>query len=349
MKQKFLLLLLSFAACNLFAQDVPETQTPLVSKITATWCVNCGTWGWDLFDGLINENEDKAILIATHFSGDLDTPVGRAFADNFGVFAQPRFILNNEDKNGSRNSVQSKITEITDEINTMSLQSPVANVGFYAEMVDGKIQVQTKTKFFQQAEGEYYLGLYVVEEGVVNNQSGQGANTVHKTIMRASIDTENFGSRLSMMNTLGAGMEFSGNHSIDIDSDWNTDNISVVGMIWKKEGAKYQFVNANSTNDFSGNTSSVENDFVEVDNYSVAPTVINDQATVSLNLSQSIENATLNLYAIDGKKIGSIYSGNLSVGAHTFQINRSDFTNTGMVLVTLEKDGLRLSKKVIVE
>lgn len=348
MKQNFLLFILLFSTCSLFAQDVPETQTPLVSKITATWCINCGTWGWDLFEELIDENKDKAILLATHYSGDLNTPVGEAFADNWGVFAQPRFILNDEDKRASRSNAASKITEITGEIADMSAQSPVANVGFYAEMVDGKIEVQTKTKFFQEATGEYYLGVYTVEEGVVNNQSGQGANTVHKTIMRASFDADAFGSRLSMMNTLGAGMEFTNTHSIDIDSDWNTDKVSVIAMIWKKEGDKYAFVNANSTNDFSGNTSSV-NDFLEVDNYSVSPTIINDFGIVRLNLSQSIQNAEINLYAIDGKKIGSVHSGNLSAGAHTFQINRSAFTTSGVAFVTLEKDGLRLSKKVIIE
>jgi len=327
MKQKFLLLLFSFAACNLFAQDVPETQTPLVTKITATWCINCGEWGWDLFEGLIDENEDKAILIAAHDSGDLTTNIGEGFADNFNTFSQPRFILNNVDQNSSNRSVDENISLISGQIAEMSMQSPVVNVGFFAEMKDGKIEVQTKTKFFQEAEGEYYLGLYVLEEKVVNMQSGRGL-TEHKFIFRAGFDNEVFGTRLSTMNTLGAGMEFSDNYSIDIDGAWNTDNLKVAGMIWKKEGDTYQYINGNSTIDFSGNTSSVENDFVEVDSYSVAPTIVNDFATVHLNLSQSLEHAALNLYSIEGKKIGSIYTGNLSIGAHTF---------------------LRLSKKLIVE
>ena len=345
MKQNFLLLILSLFTLSIYAQDVPETQTPIVNKITATWCSNCGSWGWDIFEGLLDENKDKAIMIAAHYSGNLNTPVGEAFADNFDVFSQPRFVLNNEDQNANRNSVAENISQISGKIADMNTQSPVANVGFYAEMKDGKIEVQTKTKFFQTSEGEYYLSLYVLEDDVTMMQSGRGL-AEHKAIMRTSFDTEVFGSRLSMMNMLGAGMEITGTHSIDIDGSWDTDNLTVVGMIWKKEGDKYLFVNANSTTDYSGNTSSTNNNFVQISDFSVSPTIITNIGIVDVNLSEPIKGAEMNLYSIEGRKIASIFSGDLATGIHTFEINRSDSPVSGMAFLVIEQGGIKLSRKI---
>ena len=347
MKQKILFLSLILASFNLYGQDVPEIQTPLVTKITATWCSNCGSWGWDLFEGLVEDNSDNAILIAAHYSGNLTTSIGEAFANNFNAVTQPRFVLNNDDQGVTRNSIADDREEIKGLIADMNTQSPVANIGFFAEMKDGKIEVQTKTKFFQAAEGEYYLGIYVLEDGVLMMQSGRGM-AEHKAIMRGSFDADAFGTRLTMMNMLGAGMEITGSHSIDIDNVWNTDNLTIVGMIWKKEGDKYQFVNANSTNDFSGNTSAVDI-FTEVNDFSVFPTVITDFGTVRINLSQSIKDAEINLYTIEGKKIGSVFSGNLNRGLHTFQITQTDLSTSGMVILVLEKEGVSISRKLFFE
>ena len=82
-----------------FSQDVPEVQQSLITKITATWCPNCGGWGWTFFENIYDDNADKALLIAAHYSGELQTSVSSDFADNFNISYQPFFILGNENQN----------------------------------------------------------------------------------------------------------------------------------------------------------------------------------------------------------------------------------------------------------
>ena len=347
MLKQILLIAFSFFSIALFGQDVPEVQKPLVTKLTATWCTNCGTWGWELFEGIEEDNTGKALLLKAHFSGDLDNPVGDAFTTNFMAIGQPKFILNNEDQRATRNTVAADRVKIADQIDQMSLMAPVANMGFFAEMVNGKIEVQTKTKFFQEAQGEYYLSLYVVEDAVSNNQSGIGL-TDHTAIIRTSFEADAFGNRISMMNTIGEGMEFTASHSIDIAANWNTDNLYLVGMIWKKEGDVFEYVNGNQTADFSGNTSSVNENLSELSEFNVFPSIIEDQATISFNLEQSLENAQVNIISLSGNRVKTIFDGSLSNGAHKFGLNRNDFTASGSYFVSIISNGKTAVKKVIV-
>ena len=349
MKQRILLFSFLIFSTGLFAQDVPETQMPLVTKITATWCPNCGTWGWDLFEGLVEDNRSKAIVLAAHPSGGLVSQAGSSFNSNFNAIGQPKFYLNNEDQRPSRNSVAAKRTEIGGLIDDMSSQSPVANVGFIAKIADGKITVRTKTKFFEASQGEYYLSLYILEDDVVASQSSRGSNAVHKEILRTSFDTEAFGQRLTTMSDISADMEFINMHEIDVNLAWNTANLTLAGMIWKKEGDTYQYVNGNKTNDFDGDlTSSVQNAFSEVSDFTVLPNIISNNATVQLNLEQSIQNAQINVYDLTGKKLNTIFSGNLSAGVQSFEIAKGNLPS-GMVFITLEAKGEQYAVKAIVK
>jgi len=84
----FLLLTLSG-----YSQEAPQTQSALVTKISATWCPPCGGWGWDLFHDLVVDNEAKATLLAVHHSGNLLTPTSGALADNFMISGQTMMLL----------------------------------------------------------------------------------------------------------------------------------------------------------------------------------------------------------------------------------------------------------------
>jgi hypothetical protein len=62
MKRIYILLTFVFFINLLQGQDVPETQQSLISKVTATWCINCGTWGWSLYEGLEQDNAGSNFL-----------------------------------------------------------------------------------------------------------------------------------------------------------------------------------------------------------------------------------------------------------------------------------------------
>lgn len=350
MKQIFLLLAFSFAFLGLQAQNVAEQQTPLITKITATWCTNCGSWGWDFFEHVLDDNKDKAIMIGAHPSGDLGSTTGKDFNDNFSAIGQPKFYVNSTDVRVTRNAVATKRTEVAGMVDDMIAQSPLANVGFYAEIKDGNINVRTKTKFFQNGGiDSYNLGLYVIENGVMNTQSSQSGVVSHPNVMRASFTAGSFGETLDISGSIAAGTEISRDFSVAIDSKWNTDNVSVVAIIWKQNGNKFEFVNASQTNDFSGIPTSDIDVISAVEGFESFPTVVTETATVEVNLTEALENIQMNIFDLSGKKLATLFNGNLPSGTHTFQINRNDFNASGIYFLALKNEGKVMMKKLILE
>lgn len=350
MKQRFLLLAFSFAFFGLQAQDVPEQQTPLITKITATWCSNCGSWGWDLFENVIEDNKGKAIMLGAHPSGDLGSTEGADFNSNFKAIGQPKFFFNNTDIRATRNSIAAKRTEVEGMINDMITQSPLANVGFYAEMKDGNINVRTKTKFFQDGGADTYnLGLYVIENEVQNTQASQSGVVSHPNVIRTSFTAGSFGEVLDASGTIATGTEISRDFSVAVNPNWNMDHVSVVAIIWRDNNGTFEFVNASQTDDFSGIPTSSVDAITEVNGFEVFPSVVRETATVKVDLAEAIQNAQLNIFDLSGKRVATVFNGNLNAGTRTFEINRSTFSASGMYFLNLESNGKVMTQKVIVK
>ena len=73
-KNTFTLLIACLFAMQAIAQQVAQVQRSIVTKRTADWCPNCGTYGWTYFKDAIEQNGDKAVFIAAHYSGGLAAP-----------------------------------------------------------------------------------------------------------------------------------------------------------------------------------------------------------------------------------------------------------------------------------
>jgi len=349
MKKTVLLICASLMiGASLFAQDVPEVQKTLVTKITATWCPNCGTWGWDYFEHVIEDNNDKAIFVGAHHDGDLESAAGIAFKDNFNAPYQPFFYAGNKDLNVTNNNTVAKRTEMQDIINANAANAPVANVGFSASLTNGFLTVDTKTKFFQEATGDYYLGLYILEDGVINNQASNSAMSSHPFVIRTAITNDIFGDAL-MNGTIAADTEYDGSFSLQLNPNWTEENVIVAGIIWEKDNdGVYQFVNINSTNDFTATTAvtSISQDVLNVQLY---PTIAEESTRLDLNLKPSSLQVNIQLFNQTGQKVQEIFQGTLREGNRSLNIetNRLD---AGIYFVNIRTaDGAILTKKFIVQ
>ena len=350
MKKKLLLFSLLFIfSLQIFAQ-VPQEQRSLITKVSATWCPPCGGWGWDMFENLVEDNQDNAILIAAHYSGDLFNPTADEIAANVDAPYQPTFFLNNDNQNITSSNASSKRTVIKDAVTASSSELPVANmlIDVLFEPVTRQLQVSTNTKFFQEATGEYYIATYIIENEVVNFQANQGDNAIHEKILRGAITAETFG-ELIAEGTIAADSEFShSNIDYDLDADWNIEHLEFVSVIWKKVDDKYEFVNANITTEWAMTVSA--NDVNElVTSMKVQPTVASTMTTVSIDLDQEIENARIELYDFSGKKVDEIFQGRIATGNSTFVIEKSEGITNGMYLVVLQTEQGPITRKVIFE
>lgn len=345
MKKIFLQLAFILLFSNsFFAQDVPEVQRPLVTKIAATWCPPCGGWGWTFFENLVIDNEEKATLIVAHHSGDLVTPAGDAFSTNFNSPYQPYFYVYNDDVGTSSSNAAAKRIEVKDMVDVEAAKSPVANAGMILFLTGNQLVIDTKTKFFQAASGEYYIGVYAVEDEVINDQAGQGDNAVHEKVLRGSLTGTTFGALL-MNGDIAVGGEFTNQFSTELDATWDLDHLEIVTIIWKKEGDTYVAINTNLSSDFV----SVGNVNVLLENASmeILPNVTSSQAIIKIDLEKELQDATIELFDLDGKKITDIFQGKLSNGNTQFTIERNSVATQGMYFVVLKSEGKVMTKRVV--
>ena len=219
-----------------YTQEVVPIQHTMVTKVTASWCFNCGTWGWAAKNAILEANSEQALFISAHNSGDLRTSTASALSQNFNSFGQPQFFLNNTNTRLSPSNRSDKQAEILATIQTNAMQTPVAGTATTHQISDDVLQFSTKVAFFQDMDGDYFLAHYLLENNVMNRQIGQDGIVAHNKVLREVSTREPFG-----MPIATNGMTTT--QDVILSEDWNINNLEVLSIIWKQEGNKYQFVN----------------------------------------------------------------------------------------------------------
>lgn len=232
---------------------VPTTSVPIINKLTATWCGPCGSWGWELMGDLIDQVGEKAIIMGTYGSSSskMYNSTAQVFKTQFAPTAGwPAFCVNgkNETQYSSNGGIYTgqTLTQCVNVVENFVGETPDVQTGYRYTVKDGKINVETKTKFFNAGKGNYYLGVYVIEDGVIEYQNGQGNNAKHHDVLRDAGQELPWGTKIAE-GDVEAGTTFDNNFTINVDSKWNMDNIHVAVIMWNKNiYNKYIFVNANN-------------------------------------------------------------------------------------------------------
>lgn len=339
----FTIAILLFSLNTLRSQEVQEIQKSLITKITATWCPNCGGWGWTFFDSIFVDNAAKALIIKANYSGELQNPTAADFATNFNTNYQPYFIVGNENQNVTSTNTAAKRTTIKNLVDNNYATPPVVNAGLEVTKNGDFLNVQTKTRFFQNTEGEYYLGIYVIEDGVINFQQNQGNDAVHKNVLRASMSSGSFG-ELITSGIISSGSEFDKPYSILL-GNWNLNNLEIAAIIWKKVGNTFEFVNTHSTTEISTvGIASIPEDEI---GFHVFPTITAGNVTIELNLKNENTAIQLELADLSGKKLATIFEGNAGARLRTFEINRTMAGASGLYFIVLRHGNAVSTKKII--
>ena len=355
MKQLSLLSLILIFPLLLAAQDieVPQTNKPLIVKYTASWCPNCGTWGWSLFRNLLEDNSEDALLVASHYSGNFQNSVSMGWYSNDNVISQPVFFLNNQNQGATSGNAANTRNDIRQKVQQANGQAPLVQAGLRAEVDDANnMTVFTKTRFFGPASGEYYLGVYLVEKEFIGIQSGQGNNALHKQMLRRSLSQSAFGEQIAN-GAIAAGTELENTFSInstaiqdagigDLASLLN-GNVEIATVIWQRNGNKYVAVNTNSA--FASLVSAVQAP-ASLGSFEVFPTPAGQQATIALELSSELRAARLELFSAEGKLLQTLHTGLLPAGQHRFGLERGDLP-AGIYLLRLA-DGKGVANRKVV-
>ncbi|KAA5536414.1 Omp28-related outer membrane protein [Taibaiella lutea] len=241
MKKLLLAALCVSASATLFAQVPDMKSRSVVFKFTETWCGPCGEWGWELAEDIIGDLGDKGYYIGVMGSSTpatMDANCYDAFESNFPITGYPTFMVNNTDGGFILSSVQNVY-------NPVYTTAPVVSPAGVYTIANNKITLNTKTKFWSNTTGDYYVAAYVVEDSVLATQNGQTGMVGHHHILRGSMNTDLSPWGQNLVNgSVNANAEYTKAFTMDIAQGWVANKLEVYVIIYKKEGTTYKVVNA---------------------------------------------------------------------------------------------------------
>lgn len=350
MKSLLYVLLSTFVIANLQAQDLKVTpvQHSLITKHAATWCPPCGLQAWTDYETMIEQHEDQALIWTTHISSSslLYSPTAVDILANFlpGAY-QPDFFHNNDyvgdGGSNTRNSMASRVE------NTAKLE-PVAQSAVkvsYIAQQDSFI-AEVKTRFFKDASGDFYLGVYYLDREVIAYQASRGNDQLHKRILRKAFTKSSFGEKIAS-GIVTAGTEIDYRISTNIVPE-DIDNKQFAVIIWRKNANKYEFVNAISIN---GAKEKVVTDLkatkVLDQSFKVWPTTVLSTANIEFSVAGNTKDAALTLVNSQGQIVQSLYRGALAGGLHRFDFTRMNPIPSGIYFIHLRTSDAVVSRKIL--
>lgn len=222
---------------SLTAQPVQEKQMSIVVKKTATWCSNCGSWGWQWFKDAIDDTEGDAFPIALHSTSsllkppmDLDGALIAQFSGNGGF---PTFFVNG--------TAYASYASLVNAVGTAAAASPLAGIGLETGFSNDLIQVQGNVKFFQPFQGEIAVAYYLIRDSLVFTQAVQGPNAIHRYVVLDVLEGLPFGTIQQVDMEAGESMVVPAQQAWP---DLDPDQHHILGVIWSYANGKYSFVNA---------------------------------------------------------------------------------------------------------
>lgn len=352
MKKIFLILIIFIAKFSLITAqniEIPTSQNPVIIKIAASWCPPCGSWGWDFFDNIYADNEDKSTLLAAHHSGDYQNSTAVDIKENFNVFGQPIFLFDGVDENVVSGNAATKRTAFSTEVTNQSNRNPDVQTGIEATYKDNNLYINYSTKFFNSVSGEYYLGIYVVEKIVVGYQASIGQSAQHKNILREEVSGNSFGNLIAS-GTIDAQEIYEGSIEVDLGT-YNPQNLQIVSIIWKKEGNLYSIVNSNSDKDVVIDNTSTNSEIEKnITSFEIFPTLINHNSTIEVNANKILNKTEVSIYDINGRKLSNIFSGNLNVGVNKINFELPYNLSPSVYFIGLTSENTpNILRKVVVQ
>jgi hypothetical protein len=219
-----------------------QKQNTVVINLTSLTCSSCGSYGIPALTSSYTTYPNDVVPLKVNLDDALQCPISYTIAGNYvsGSFGIPYFIVGNQN-NVSSSSINSTVAG---QITASAIASPAGIL----TVSGNSVSVQTQVKFFSAASGDYYLAVYLMENGLSASQSGASTNPwIHNHVMRGNIaGSGGFGESIAT-GSITSGKLINKTYTATLTSGWNAANIYAALVIWKKNGSKYDFVNAFQT------------------------------------------------------------------------------------------------------
>ena len=262
----FLALGLTVSSCKKDEEPEPEpeptfsshtqVQVPIVLKETGELCGPCGGWGWTRWEGVLNSVQGKTFLWAqysdyfvsnSHFVNqelDASNSVNNAFQANFPYGgSKPLFYINGVE------AASTTVSAAEAAVNASIASTPVDVSAAYRIGWDGdNLTVTAQAKLYNNMTGNYYMGVYLVEDKAKGTQSGHPSSSPdleHHMVMRGSVGGSVWGEEI-IATSASAGAMIEKTFTQAVPSSYIKSNLTIGVIIWKKNGTKYFYEQAAS-------------------------------------------------------------------------------------------------------
>lgn len=220
-------------------------------EYTSTTCSLCGSKGGPLLHKYADD-APNGVVIALHVNGS-DPMTNNTLSYGFSSDRPsgggiPSFWVGN-DKTATSNQ--------TAMIDLVKSGDAVAGVDIKYSRDGNNMNVETLTKFFGAATGDYYISVYILEDGIDGSSTAPtgyvqpGASYSypnddykHDFVMRAASNNNSMGELL--VSNPAADKEISKSYTIALDPTWEK-TLYAVAVIWKYDmngTMKYTYVNS---------------------------------------------------------------------------------------------------------
>ena len=252
--------MLVFAACkkDKTGEEDPDALAPTAAQkgfsieYTSTTCGICGNQGFTLSHQFAKD-APQGVMITLHVNSNSDKMANNTLSYGFnddrpvqgGI---PKFYV------GDKKILPSETNAMKDLI---SQGDAVAGIDIKYEKDGSNMKVETLTKFFKAATGDYYLSVYILEDGIDgSSKAPQGYvqaggkyshpndDYKHDFVIRASSMNNNVMGEKIVSNP-AQDAEISKSYTIPLDASWK--DVYAVAVLWKYDASgniKYKYVNS---------------------------------------------------------------------------------------------------------
>lgn len=344
MKKILVLVLTLSMVSTLGAQE----QWSLVTKRTAEWCGNCGSWGWNAFKGLVEglENENAMVIAMHTSSSDLTNDVSKDLLANIGGNGQPLFFLNMDNYNFSSSNFNDKVNSTIGDVQLLNSFGGVISVDLaVTEELNGTLTVDANVEAFDALTGEYRLGLYIVQDHVIASQASQGANADHRNLLTGSFYDNSLGELIGT-GTMNLGDKFEFTANTPLPSGYDKDNTRIAAMIWRPlASGQYIFINGKWTNEITVATTSTNDLSEQFANLRVFQNG-NNAVEIRFDAVSSMEELTIDLLDQQGSRVQTIRK-NAVQGFNQYQMDANQLSS-GIYVLSIQHQSERLSKQFVI-
>ncbi|MCH2224260.1 MAG: Omp28-related outer membrane protein [Crocinitomicaceae bacterium] len=294
--------------------NVPYQKKPLLFKMTATWCTPCGEYLW-ITDSIYNAHKDSIVFINSHVS---TSEIGDLYSGDFHNALNLGGGIPAYNVDGTKiDAWPPSYTDIMNFANAQFDATIVANIAFTSQFSGNSVTVSTTTKFFEDASGEFYVNVFLLENELVANQSMDAGSipVVHERVSRGPIMSGNSGmwGELIEANSVSAGSEYDVSFTANIPSSWNTNHMDIVAVVWQKNAGEYTVLNSEDKEGSAISTAAIAQES-NLEKLHIFPNPTSDQITIDgITETQSFE-----LIDISGKVV---LTGEVSEKANTIDLS----------------------------